>query len=247
MALRPADTDSRPRTRAQPRPTPHAPLMPELASDTPKLHAFLLTLSDKLRFLADPVEIQLEAANALGRFLGASRVGYAEDQGDGTILVTRHFVDGVPGIEGRYHYDDYGPGVQPALLAGHALVRPDVAHDATLGDAEKRAHAQWQSAASLNVPLIKAGRLMAVLFVHYREAHPDLQAQVAMAEAVASRTWEAVERARAEAALRASEEKYRTLFTKMEEGFALCELAARCGRPARWTTAGSRSTMRWSA
>ncbi|HYJ98555.1 MAG TPA: hypothetical protein VEX14_10850, partial [Burkholderiaceae bacterium] len=60
MALRHADTDSRPRTRAQPRPTPHAPLMPELASDTPKLHAFLLTLSDKLRFLADPVEIQSE-------------------------------------------------------------------------------------------------------------------------------------------------------------------------------------------
>ena len=143
---------------------------------------------------------------------------------DGTIVVTRHFVDGVAGIEGRYHYDDYGPGVQPALLAGHALVRPDVAHDATLNDAEKRAHAQWQSGASLNVPMIKAGRLMAILFVHYREAHPGLQAQVAMAEAVASRTWEAVERARAEAALRASEEKYRTLFTKMEEGFALCEL-----------------------
>ena len=72
---------------------------------------------------------------------------------------------------------------------------------------------------------------MAVLFVHYREAHPDLQAQVAMAEAVASRTWEAVERARAEAALRASEEKYRTLFTKMEEGFALCELLRDAGRP----------------
>ncbi|HET9205302.1 MAG TPA: PAS domain S-box protein, partial [Burkholderiaceae bacterium] len=59
---------------------------------------------------------------------------------------------------------------------------------------------------------------------HYREAHPDLQSQVPMVEAVASRTWEAVERARAEAALRASEEKYRTLFTKMDEGFALCEL-----------------------
>ena len=31
--------------------------------------------------------------------------------------------------------------MQPALLAGHAVVRPDVAHDATLGDDEKRAHA----------------------------------------------------------------------------------------------------------
>ena len=203
---------------------PDFPAMSELASDTPKLHAFLLTLSDKLRHLVDPIEIQLEATDALGRFLGASRVGYAEDQGDGTIMVTRQYVDGVPGIEGRYRYDDYGQGVQAALRAGHAVVRPDVARDATLGEAEKRAHARLQSGASLKVPLLKAGRLTAILFVHYREAHPGLQAHVAVAEAVASRTWEAVERARAEAALRASEEKYRTLFTKMEEGFALCEL-----------------------
>ncbi|HET9205976.1 MAG TPA: GAF domain-containing protein, partial [Burkholderiaceae bacterium] len=166
MALRRAEPELPRRSRAQPRtPPPLAPAssMPELASETPKLHAFLLTLSDKLRFLADPVDIQLEAANALGRYLGASRVGYAEDQGDGTLVVTRHYVDGVAGIEGRHRYDDYGPGLQPALRAGHAVVRPDVLRDATLSDAEKRAHAELQSAASLNVPLIKAGRLVAVM------------------------------------------------------------------------------------
>ncbi|WP_431271926.1 HWE histidine kinase domain-containing protein [Dankookia sp. P2] len=50
---------------------------------------------------------------------------------------------------------------------------------------------------------------------------------------VAERTWDAVGRARAEAALRASEARWRGLFSRMQEGFALCELVRdAAGRPA---------------
>ena len=49
---------------------------------------------------------------------------------------------------------------------------------------------------------------------------------------VAERTWAAVGNARAEAALRASEARWRGLFTRMQEGFALCELVQDAdGRP----------------
>jgi len=43
-------------------------------------------------------------------------------------------------------------------------------------------------------------------------------------EETAERTWASVERARAEQALRKSEEKYRTLFTSIDQGFSFCEL-----------------------
>ncbi len=46
------------------------------------------------------------------------------------------------------------------------------------------------------------------------------------AEETAERTWAAVERARAEAALRASEEKYRALFEQMDEAYAVVEVMA---------------------
>ena len=172
-----------------------------------------------------PRQIQFEAVRALGRYLGANRVGYAEDQGDGqTALVWRHHVDGVAGIEGPYRYADHGAELLRSLRAGRALVRPDIANDATLGEAERRAHARLEAGATLHVPLLKGGALVAVLFLHFCQAQPALAADLPIAEAVANRTWEAVERARVEAALRRSEEKYRTLVTSMEEGFALCEL-----------------------
>ena len=201
------------------------PPMPELATETPKVHAFLLALSDRLRMLDDPGQIQFEAVAALGRYLGAQRVGYAEDQGDGeTAYVARHHAEGVPALDGPYRYADHGAELLRELQAGRALVRPDVAHDATLDDAEHSAQARLQLGATLHLPLMKAGRLVALLFVHYSDARPRLGAELPLAESVASRTWEAVQRARAAAALRQSEEKYRTLVAKMAQGFALCEL-----------------------
>jgi PAS domain S-box-containing protein len=183
--------------------------MPEVAAESPKLHAFLLALGDRLRSIAEPAQIQFESASALGRYLGANRVGYAEDQGDGTRVVRHHYAVGVPELDGGQRYDDFGPGLQRALRAGHAAVRPDVAHDATLSDAEKRLHARLQIGASLDVPLRDGGRLAATMFVHYREPHPALAAEAALVEAVAARTLEAVQRARTEAALRRSELRLR--------------------------------------
>lgn len=129
---------------------------------------FLLQLSDRLRTLTDSADIQYKAACALGEYIGASRFGYAEDMQDGqTIVVTRNYTNGVPGIEGRYRYEDYGASLMAELQVGRTVIRPDIANDPTLTKAEKQAHAQLQLGATLNKPLVKNGRLVAVLFLHY--------------------------------------------------------------------------------
>ncbi|GAA4506024.1 hypothetical protein GCM10023172_34730 [Hymenobacter ginsengisoli] len=175
--------------------------------------AFLLQLSDRLRPLADAADIQYQAACALGEYLGASRVGYAEDQADDEhIVVTRNYTrPGVPSIEGRYHYQDYGPELLRAFKEGRTVVRPDIAHDPTLTPDEKAAHAALQLGATVNVPLLKNGQLMAVLFMHYAEAHHWSGEELALLEETAERTWAAVMRARTEAALRESEERFRVM------------------------------------
>ena len=174
--------------------------------------AFLLKLSDRLRTLANPEEIQYQAACVLGEHLRANRVGYAEDQNDGvTVAVTRNYTSGVPGIEGCYRYEDYGPELLAELQAGRVVVRPDIANDPLLTAAEKEAHATLQLGATVNLPLVKAGRLTAILFIHCRQAHFWSAQELTLMQETAERTWDAVERARAEKALRAAHDTFRHL------------------------------------
>ena len=192
--------------------------------DSQDRDAFLLELSDAIRPLGDAAEIQMIAATALGERLGADRVGYAEDLGDDEIAVTRHYVRGVPGIEGRYRYDDYGAELLRAFRRGETVVRPDVASDPCLSAEEKAAHARLQLGATANLPLLKDGELRAVLFTHYKTAHAFGDAELELMRDVAERTWAEVMRARAEQETRDSEARYRTLFSSMDEGYCIIQM-----------------------
>lgn len=185
--------------------------------------AFLLTLSDALRPLADPEEIKLTAARMLGRRLGACRVGYAENVDDEHCDISRNYVDGAREIVGRARYADYGPGIAADMQAGRNRVWPDIRNDPRFSEAQKRALAEADVGALLNVPLVKDGRLVAFLGVNYPAAHDFRPGEVAFIADVAERTWAAVERARAEAAIRESEARYRTLFESIAEGFCIVE------------------------
>lgn len=174
--------------------------------------AFLLQLSDRLRPLADAAAIQFEAARAIGEYLGAHRVGYAEAQSDrDSVVVARNYVNGMKPVEGRYRYDDFGPDAFAFLREGRSVVRPDVANDSALSEAKKAAYAELQIGAAISVPLLKEGRLLAVLFVQHSSARDWSTDDVALVEEVAARTWDAVERAKVESTLRHSETRYRAL------------------------------------
>lgn len=180
-------------------------------------NSFLLKLSDALRQISDPVEVQLEAARILGQHLSANRVAYAEDCGDGeTVVLARNYTDGVPGIEGTYRYADYGEELLRELRAGNPVVRPDIANDPTLTDAERKAHAILQLAATLNVPILMDGQLVAILAVHYAQPHAFSAEEVTLARETAERTRSAVEVIRAEAALHESEERLQVMVEELK-------------------------------
>ncbi|MCX6216334.1 ATP-binding protein [Spirosoma sp.] len=177
---------------------------------------FILQLSDTLRSLNDPLDVYYYTACLLGRYLGANRVGYAEDQGNGnTIVVLRNYINGVPDLQGTYQYADYGP-LLAEFLAGRTVVRSDIAQDPALSTAEKEAHRVLQLGATLNKPLMKGGKLVAVLFIHYKQAHAWSDDELGLLEMVAERLVVAVDRTRTEAEVRRSEQQYRQLSAELE-------------------------------
>lgn len=169
---------------------------------TEERQSFLLRLSDALRPLDDPIEIQHAAAALLGGHLGANRVGYAEHVGQDHIEISRSYTHGVPKLEGRFRYADYGVDLMRDLQQGLTVVRPDVANDPTLSDVQKRAHAALQIGAYVGVPQIKNGKLSCVVFMHHAQARAYTPWEIELLRDVTERVWDAMHRARADTALR---------------------------------------------
>jgi signal transduction histidine kinase len=168
--------------------------------------AFLLRLSDALRPLGDPLEIQAAAARVLGEHLKVSRALYAEvehgDDSDYFIISQDYTAPGVPSLVGRHRADSFGATLFNEMREGRTLAVNDVATEKGLTDEERQAYPALGIQAYVGVPLIKQGRHVAILGVLQTTARIWTAADLSLVEETAERTWAAVERAQAEAALR---------------------------------------------
>ncbi|WP_169064117.1 chemotaxis protein CheB [Geodermatophilus dictyosporus] len=204
--------------------------------ESEKRQAFLLALSDALCPLADPGEIQDTAARVLGEHLGATRVMYAEVDGGpgaevGTLRGRYQAPEGaIPGgsapppFPDRYSYSSYGEQTMARRRLGQTMAVTDVTTDPRFDPSEREAWVAGGVRAAVTVALVKAGRFVAEFGVQSATPRAWTADEVDLVETTAERTWAAAERARAEAALRGSEAKYRTLFESIDEGFCVIEL-----------------------
>ncbi|MFC5476677.1 hybrid sensor histidine kinase/response regulator [Massilia suwonensis] len=169
-------------------------------------HGFQRELGATLRELLDPVEI-MEAASALvGRHLGVGRVGYGEIDGAGqTVSVERDWTDGsIASLAGRtLVLDNFGAQARQALCAGRSLGLDDVRVDPMTAP-YAAGYADIGARAMIVVPIIEAGRLAAVFYLHAAAPRRWSPSELALAEDVARQTREAVRRARVEESLRKS-------------------------------------------
>jgi PAS domain S-box-containing protein len=187
--------------------------------------AFRVTLSDALRPLTDPSEIKSTAAQILGRQLAVNRVNYADVVSERDVVIVEiGYVNGVSPVSGRYTLEEYGRNLSRDHKSGQTMIEPDVANSPHLTDEQKNAFKALDIAAHIDVPLVKNKQFVGLLFVHQAKPRQWTDDEVALVEETAERTWEAVERARSQTALREGEERYRTLFNSIDEGFCVIEV-----------------------
>ena len=172
---------------------------------------FLVQLGDLLRDKIDPAEILFVTGRQLGTYLGLRRVGYGEIE-DGTEIVLAGGrgweATGEPRHFEQFRLDDFGSGMAGQLRRGDVSVIGDTAVVDAVGRAVAR-HLAFDIRASITVPLVKNGRLAALLYAQDDQPRAWRDSEVALVREVAERTWATLERARAEAARNESERKLR--------------------------------------
>lgn len=171
--------------------------------------AFLLALSDALRPLGDPDAIMETATSMFGRQLHASQVGFAETDNGETYLdvLTDWKAEDQSNVVGQHPLLSQDGEDIRCYQAGKPWVVEDAESDprqAVRG--VSHIYVEAGTRATLNVPMVKEGRWIAMLYVGNATVRRWTVGEIELAREVAERTWAALELARAHQALREAKE-----------------------------------------
>jgi len=173
------------------------------------MNEFRLELSDVLRRLDDPARIFDETGAMLGRFLQVSRVLYGDYDADkGLVTFHSNYTDGIVAeLSGTFPISLFGSANFTALAHG-TWVSSDLQRDPRTNGPDIWAnYAALQVRSGVVVPINRNGALTACLFINDNLPRVWSADIVRLIEDVAERSWSAVERVRAEEALRLADRR----------------------------------------
>jgi PAS domain S-box-containing protein len=190
--------------------------------------AFLLKLSDVLRASARPLELQRAALHAVGEQMGLDLALCAGPAPDGSLSVVQAW----PAADGEALAASLLE-LLPTLPPGQPTSCPDGPAAAQLGPAAQALCARGGVQAFVVVPVAKSGQVAFALAALARQPRQWLPHELALLAETAERTWAAVERARADEALRRSEQQLRVAIDAAELGTWDWDLTT---NEVRWNT-----------
>ena len=177
---------------------------------------FLDLLATETAKFSDADEILKTTARMIGEHLGLSVCAYAdmdEDQ-DGFTIRGDWSAPGSPTIVGHYSLAGFGKLAVRNLGAGLPLVVND--NRVELAPEEAATFQNIGITATICMPLVKDGRLTALMAIHQKQARVWTEDDLALIREVTDRSWAHVERVGSEAALRASEARFRAAVQAVE-------------------------------
>lgn len=207
----------------------------ERATATVRANAERLAFLDRLTRATvsshDADEILEITTRLTGEYLGVAICAYADmdDDQDGFTIRGDWHDSGSTSTVGHYSLADFGRKAVAELSAGRPLILDDISRQ--LPPHEAVAFQAMGIGATICKPLVKEGRLTALMAVHHRGPYAWSDAERAVAREVAERSWAHIERVRDEVARRESSERL--------------QLAAGAARLGTFDFDPIRGTLRW--
>ncbi|MGA6108875.1 PAS domain-containing protein [Pseudomonas solani] len=170
---------------------------------------FLDALGKETSRSVDADQILAITTRMLGEHLGVAVCAYADmdPDGDGFTIRGDWAAPGSQSIVGHYHLSDFGQLAVQRLGAGLPLVLDD--NRGQLAPAEAATYLAIGLAATLCLPLVKGGRLTALMAIHDSRPRNWTHKELALLTEVTERSWAHIERVRSEAEAREGERRFR--------------------------------------
>ncbi|MEX1993172.1 MAG: PAS domain S-box protein, partial [Steroidobacteraceae bacterium] len=194
----------------------------------------LVGIHDATRGLEGPEAVMREIVTRVGQHFNVIRCAYGEVSPEqDQITITRGYTREVPTVAGRYPIDVFGPLMAGELRAGRTVVISDVRTDPlTDTPLAHETYARMQIVSLVCVPLVRGGKLAAVLVMCDGRPREWTTHEAQLLEQAAERTLYAVESARAAAALR--------------DNRNVLAFAMQAGKMGAWSRHLSMNTVWWS-
>ena len=194
--------------------------------ETEERQSFLLDLSDALRPLTSPSDIVDVASRRLGERVKASRVFYAEIAGS-LMKVEREYIHGVGSIIGEHSLAAFGPDLLAAYRDDVVVAVDDVPSDPRFTIEARAGLKSREVGAFVDIVLFRGEEWVSLLAVQSAVRRAWTPAEGSLIREVAERVKAAIERARAEVALRESEEHLAAIFTGASVGLSEMDVEGR--------------------
>lgn len=165
-------------------------------------------IGEATRLADEPQAIMEHSTRLLGEYLKVTRVAYADLEPDNDRFTIRHDwrVEGAISTVGVYSLDLFGSRATSNLRIGRTLMIDDVDRELTAEDGANMFN-RIGIKAIICCPLVKQGRLVAMMAVHQEQPRTWSADDVALVETVVDRCWAHIERVRSMEALREADRR----------------------------------------
>jgi PAS domain S-box-containing protein len=187
---------------------------------------FLFEIAEKIRVSRDVETLLREIAEALGKYLAVHRCLFNEIDLVADVETVRgdYFRTG-ESVAGTHRISDYSEITSAEAKCGRTVVNHDSRRDPRTAKYFRKVYGPNKELAYIAVPMMRNGRWVASLWCSDDKPRAWTEQEVGLVEMIAERVWTAVERLRAEAAIRASEAELR----RAQERFILAQQAGGVG------------------
>jgi PAS domain S-box-containing protein len=168
---------------------------------------FIFSLAERQRALTDPDAIMRMTTEAVARHMKANRAGFYRVADETVLTFGPDWTDGtIAPVEGTsLHTDTLGEGYNRMARAGGSIVSDDSQVRGDIGEQAGR----YGARAGIASPMLRQGKWTSGFFVSSATTRHWTPEEIAIVEEIAETSWDNVERAQAEAALRVAEARSR--------------------------------------